>query len=67
MRSWGKAKSKNSRIRVAERRNRAAPILPIGVGSPAHTCDLDAVGTKAGTELAFHDAGVESFEGVGGR
>jgi hypothetical protein len=57
-----KPERKDSRLRVAEGRNRSSPIFPIDVGAPTHARDLNAMRSKAWTAFAGDDLSIEIRE-----
>lgn len=59
------AKNQDARTRVAERRNGAAPVFPIGVGAAANLRDMGAVAAEAFATFAGHDFCIEQFKSMG--
>jgi len=67
MRAGSEAQRQHSRIGIAKRRNRLAPVRPIAIGTALHSGDFGAVSPKPFAALARHDAGVQNAEASRGK
>ena len=65
MRAGCQAQDEDARLWVAKRRHRAAPVLPLGVGSAARCSHLRTMCPQAGAECAEDDARIERLQGIG--
>src|SRR5208282_3505476 len=59
MRTRRQAKSHHARLRIAKRRHRSSPVLPVHIGPPAFPRHLRAMRAQSWAKLARHNSCIQ--------